>query len=93
MRNGKDIHRDGHFWKLRYVCTRSAPINLEDIGTVHFRLQTPGAPSTIHLLRADVKLGSSTIFVYISPATEGWPFIIENDSDFSFTFWQIVSEQ
>lgn len=71
---------------------RSAPINIEDIGTIHFRLQPPENPSTVHLLRTDVKVNGSTIFVYISAATDGWPFTIENDSDHSFTFWQTVSQ-
>ena len=71
----------------------TSPINLEDIGTVHFRLPAPGDPSKVHLLRADVKLDGSTIFVYVSLASEGWPFVIENDSDYPFTFWQTVSSE
>ncbi|KAF7791866.1 hypothetical protein EIP86_002890 [Pleurotus ostreatoroseus] len=65
----------------------SAPINIEDIGTVHFRLKNP-ADDQIHLMAADVKLGGSTIFIVISRAEESWPFRIENDSDYSFTFYQ-----
>lgn len=41
-------------------------------------------------MRADVKLGGSTIFVVISQADEGWPFIMENDSGQDFTFHQTV---
>ncbi|OCH96150.1 vacuolar protein sorting-associated protein 13 [Obba rivulosa] len=66
----------------------STPINIEDIGSVHFRLHSSGEPITTHLVRADVKLNGSTIFVSLSDPKEGWPFTIENDSDYSFTFYQ-----
>ncbi|OSX67568.1 hypothetical protein POSPLADRAFT_1064162 [Postia placenta MAD-698-R-SB12] len=67
----------------------SAPINMEDIGSVHFRLRKPAAEShEQYLMRADVKMEGSTIFVFIAEATEGWPFIIENDSDYTFTLYQ-----
>ncbi|EKM61051.1 uncharacterized protein PHACADRAFT_156217 [Phanerochaete carnosa HHB-10118-sp] len=64
----------------------SAPINLEDIGRVHFRLVSPGT-GHVHLIRAEMKLGGSTIFVVISQAEE-WPFTVENDSDYAFTVYQ-----
>lgn len=63
---------------------------MENIGNVHFRLKNP-ADDQVHLMSVDVKLGGSTIFIVISRAEESWPFRIENDSDFSFTFYQIVS--
>ncbi|KAI0932190.1 hypothetical protein AcW2_000882 [Taiwanofungus camphoratus] len=66
----------------------SAPINMEDIGSVHFRLQGPEGRPIMYLLRADVKLQGSTIFILLSESSEGWPFTIENDSDYSFTFYQ-----
>lgn len=69
---------------------RSAPINLEDIGSSYFRLQLSESRTDIRLMRADVKLGGSTIFVVISQAEEGWPFIMENDSNQDFTFYQTV---
>ncbi|KIP11945.1 hypothetical protein PHLGIDRAFT_21259 [Phlebiopsis gigantea 11061_1 CR5-6] len=64
----------------------SAPINLEDIGTIHFRMIEP-ATKKVHLTAVDIKLGDSTIFIVISRATE-WPFVIENDSDHTFTMFQ-----
>lgn len=70
---------------------RSAPINLEDIGTSYFRLRVSDSRPDVFLMRADVKLGGSTIFVVISQASEGWPFIIENESDHDFAFYQTVS--
>ncbi|PCH33647.1 vacuolar protein sorting-associated protein vps13 [Wolfiporia cocos MD-104 SS10] len=66
----------------------SAPINMEDIGVVHFRLQEAGDRSDVHLMRADVKMQGPSIFVIITEASEGWPFTIENDSDYSFAFSQ-----
>lgn len=70
---------------------RSPAINLEDIGTVHFRLPTSENSHQVHLMRADVKIDGPTIFVYLDEATEGWPFKIENDSDYSFSLSQTVS--
>ncbi|KZT65144.1 vacuolar protein sorting-associated protein 13 [Daedalea quercina L-15889] len=64
----------------------SAPINMEDIGSMHFRLQKPGGIPT--LMRADVRMDGSSIFIFIFDAADGWPFTIENDSDFDFTFTQ-----
>ena len=40
-------------------------------------------------MSADIKLGGPTIFVVVSRATE-WPFVIENDSDHTFTIHQMV---
>ncbi|CAL1695807.1 unnamed protein product [Somion occarium] len=70
----------------------SSPINIEDIGSVHFRMRMPSDDTTDHLMRADVKLGGSSIFVVIARATEGWPFTIENDSDYTFTLHQTDAE-
>lgn len=69
---------------------RSAPINVEDIGLIHFRLTEPTS-GRVRLMSAEVKLGGSTIFVVISHAENDWPFAVENDSDYAFTFYQTVS--
>lgn len=66
----------------------SAPINFEDIGVVHFRLPTSENGQQIRLMRADVKIDGPTIHVFLAEAIEGWPFKIENDSDYSFRFSQ-----
>ncbi|KAF5390329.1 hypothetical protein D9757_002946 [Collybiopsis confluens] len=65
----------------------SAPFNIEDIGVVHFRLKVPGSDQ-IRLIRVDVKIDGSTIFVYLSSASNNWPFVIENRSDCTFTLLQ-----
>lgn len=70
-----------------HTSVRSAPINIEDIGSVYFRL---GSSEHRELIRADVKIDGATIFVIFSPATEGYPFLIENGTDFEFKLWQRV---
>jgi vacuolar protein sorting-associated protein 13A/C len=69
---------------------RSPPINIEDIGSVHFRLKNPGADQSTHLIRADLKIEGSTIFIHFSLANESWPFMIENDSDYQVALCQTV---
>ncbi|KAG9102497.1 hypothetical protein FRC06_001944 [Ceratobasidium sp. 370] len=65
----------------------SAPINIQDIGRVHLRM--PPADDEHHhkphLLRADVALEGSTIFVILSRETGPWPFKIDNQSDYPDT--------
>lgn len=51
-----------------------------------------GRDSTdVQLVRADVQIDGPTIFVTFSKAEEGWPFVIENDSDYTFSIAQTVS--
>ncbi|KAJ3842350.1 vacuolar protein sorting-associated protein 13 [Lentinula raphanica] len=67
----------------------SPPFNIEDIGFVHLRLKAPGDRSDqIRLIRTDVKIDGSTIFVYFSSAADGWPFVVENGSDYTFSLSQ-----
>jgi len=68
---------------------RSPPISIEDIGSVHFRMRTRN-PVDIRLVRADVKIDGSTIFVAFCQAEEGWPFTIENESDYTISMVQTV---
>ncbi|KAG1730516.1 vacuolar protein sorting-associated protein 13, partial [Suillus paluster] len=63
----------------------SAPINIEDLGSVHLRVQLPN--NDIYIVQVDVKIDGSTIFVILS-AAEAMPFVIENDSDFSVSMMQ-----
>lgn len=69
---------------------RSPPFSVEDIGSVHFRLKEPGERSTSHLIRADIKMDYSTIFVTINLADDDWPFTVENDSSYDLSFCQMV---
>lgn len=72
---------------LSYSFFRSSPFNVEDIGTVHFRLQESGVT---RLIRTDVGLNESTIFISFSLADDEWPFRIENDSDYEVAYRQAV---
>lgn len=63
----------------------SSPINIEDIGSIHLRVRLPDGD--MHIVKADVVIDGSTIFVILS-AAEKWPFVIENDSDFSVSVMQ-----
>ncbi|KAF8168100.1 vacuolar protein sorting-associated protein 13 [Crassisporium funariophilum] len=66
----------------------SPPINIEDIGSVHLRLCRSGGDKQFDLVRADVRIEGPTIFIFLSLATEGWPFVIENGSDYPVEFCQ-----
>ncbi|KAF8873711.1 vacuolar protein sorting-associated protein 13 [Gymnopilus junonius] len=61
----------------------SPPISIEDIGSVHFRLPRSGEAGQHDLVRADVRIDGSTIFIFFNLAGGDWPFIIENDSDYA----------
>ncbi|KAJ7169902.1 vacuolar protein sorting-associated protein 13 [Mycena filopes] len=67
----------------------SPPIKIEDIGSVHLRLRYPGREQEpVQLIRGDVKIDGPTIFISFSRATEAWPFMIENASDYTVTVSQ-----
>lgn len=70
---------------------RSPPINIEDIGSVHFRLRRGSDAVAFDLIRADVRIEASTIFVYLTEANANWPFVIENGSHYPVHFFQQVS--
>lgn len=63
---------------------------MEDIGAVHFRLPRPGKPGEVQLIRASVQIDGSSIFVYLYPGDDEWPFLIENDSDYPVSISQTV---
>ncbi|KIY52729.1 hypothetical protein FISHEDRAFT_63685 [Fistulina hepatica ATCC 64428] len=66
----------------------SAPINIEDIGSVYVRLMTPG-DAQVSPIRVDVQMSGPTIFVSFNSAGDEWPFVISNSSDYSFSLSQI----
>ncbi|KIM48205.1 hypothetical protein M413DRAFT_439924 [Hebeloma cylindrosporum] len=66
----------------------SPPINIEDIGSVHFRLRRLGENQGQDLVRADVRIEGSTIFIFLADAGGDWPFVIENGSDYPMGFCQ-----
>jgi vacuolar protein sorting-associated protein 13A/C len=73
---------------------RSAPINIQDIGSVHFRLFPPGEEThDLRLIRADVAVEGATVHVILNPETGPWPFVIDNNSDYDVSFCQVVSSE
>lgn len=72
---------------LLTLVPRSAPINLEDIGVIHLRL--PMDEEEVQLIKGDIKLNGSIIFVTFCRA-DGWPFEIENQSDHTVVICQRV---
>lgn len=47
--------------------------------------------NVVRLVRADVQIDGPSIFVTFCDADEGWPFRIENDSDYTISMAQTVS--
>jgi hypothetical protein len=72
------------------IISRSPPINIEDIGSVHFLLRHSDSKKEPELVKADIRLDGSTIFIKYGFATDGWPFMIENSSDYPVSFCQQV---
>lgn len=56
---------------------------------MHLRLPLP-SESLPQLIKATIKIDAATIFVYLEPAENDWPFVIENDSDCSLEYGQVV---
>ncbi len=70
---------------------RSAPISMEDIGSVHFKVQPIDAqPSDVHLWRADVEVAGATIFIILNRECDDWPYRLANESDYDFIVSQTV---
>ncbi|KAF8846387.1 vacuolar protein sorting-associated protein 13 [Paxillus ammoniavirescens] len=65
----------------------SAPINLQDIGTVHLRVPSASDGDQMGVVIADIKIDGSTIFVTFLEAEE-WPFEIENECGYTVSICQ-----
>jgi SHR-binding domain of vacuolar-sorting associated protein 13 len=62
---------------------------MENVGSVHIRLQPNDRRSPPQLIKADVELSGATIFIILQLETK-WPFRIENLSEHPFTLVQSV---
>jgi hypothetical protein len=62
---------------------------MENVGSVHIRLQPNDRRSPPQLVKADVELSGATIFIILQRETK-WPFRIENLSEHPFTLVQSV---
>lgn len=64
----------------------TSPFNVADIGTTHIKIARAGQRQ--RLVRAEILMEDSTIFVHLSRETKNWPFSMRNESDAEFTFYQ-----
>ena len=67
---------------------RSAPFNIQDIGTVHVRLESADESTSV-LMRVTTILQNATVFIVLSKeAPDAWPYQIVNQTDEDMTFYQ-----
>ncbi|KJZ79741.1 hypothetical protein HIM_01210 [Hirsutella minnesotensis 3608] len=64
----------------------TSPFNIADVGTTHVKIAKAGQRQ--RLVRVEVLLEESTIFLNMSIETKNWPFSMRNESDTEFTFYQ-----
>lgn len=64
----------------------SSPFNVANTGSVHVKIARAGERQ--QLIRVEVLIEDSTIFVHLIKETKHWPFSMRNESDQEFLFWQ-----
>ncbi|KAL6852120.1 hypothetical protein J3F83DRAFT_570868 [Trichoderma novae-zelandiae] len=64
----------------------TSPFNIADIGTTHVKIAKAGQRQ--RLIRVEILVEDSTIFLHLSVETKNWPFSMRNESDTEFTFYQ-----
>ncbi|PNY25073.1 Vacuolar protein sorting-associated protein 13 [Tolypocladium capitatum] len=64
----------------------TSPFNIADIGTTHVKIAKAGQRQ--RLVRVEILIEDSTIFLHLSMETKNWPFSMRNESDTEFTFYQ-----
>ncbi|KAG9251666.1 uncharacterized protein F5Z01DRAFT_260241 [Emericellopsis atlantica] len=64
----------------------TAPFNIADIGTNHVKVAKAGQSQK--LIRIEILMEDSTLFLNFSMETKNWPFSMRNESDLEFTFYQ-----
>ena len=64
----------------------SSPFNINNVGNVHVKLSKAGQRQK--LIRVDILMENSTIFIHVSVETKHWPFSFRNTSDQEFIYWQ-----
>ncbi|SCU84871.1 LAFA_0D12530g1_1 [Lachancea sp. 'fantastica'] len=84
MRNIVDKHMCIKF--LGSQSQWSSPFMIKDIGSSYVKVLKNG--SGHHLLKLDIVLEDSTIFIDIADAKGQWPFSVRNFSDHEFIFYQ-----
>lgn len=78
VRGGADSHN-----------ARTPTFDLREVGETHLKVQEENGDEG--LLRADVAVSGAIVFVTVNAEERGYPIVIENASDFSFTLSQAVS--
>jgi vacuolar protein sorting-associated protein 13A/C len=64
----------------------SSPFDIANMGSVHIKLAKTG--SRQQLIRVEVMMEHSMIFLHLSLEKKHWPFSMRNESDQEFLFWQ-----
>jgi len=64
---------------------------MQDIGAVHVRLARR-ASAKPELIRVEVSIEGSTIWIVLKKESGPWPFAIENSSDYEITYCQTVRQ-
>ncbi|KAI9155542.1 Vacuolar protein sorting-associated protein [Paramyrothecium foliicola] len=64
----------------------TSPFNIADVGTTHVKIAKAGQRQ--RLVRVEILLEDSTIFLNLSMETKNWPYSMRNESDTEFTFYQ-----
>ncbi|KAF2116072.1 hypothetical protein BDV96DRAFT_645420 [Lophiotrema nucula] len=64
----------------------SSPFNISNVGNVHVKLSKAGQRQK--LVRVDILMENSTIFIHVSIENKHWPFSFKNMSDQEFLYWQ-----
>jgi vacuolar protein sorting-associated protein 13A/C len=64
----------------------SSPFNIADIGTTHVKIAKAGQRQ--RLIRVEILMEDSTIFLNLAVETKNWPYSMRNESDVEFTFYQ-----
>ncbi|KAK4225861.1 putative vacuolar protein sorting-associated protein [Podospora fimiseda] len=65
----------------------TAPFNISDLGTTHIKIARAGQRQ--RLIRVEILMEESTIFLNLSMEQKNWPFSMRNESDTEFTFYQV----
>ncbi|CAG8771300.1 12622_t:CDS:2, partial [Acaulospora colombiana] len=68
------------------LMTRSAPININELGRVHLKLEK--SDKELDLIRTEILLEDATVFVIFTKEEGRWPYRIENYSDVDIAFYQ-----
>ncbi|KAK4132156.1 vacuolar protein sorting-associated protein 13 [Trichocladium antarcticum] len=64
----------------------TAPFNISDLGVTHLKIARSGQRQ--RLIRVEILMEDSTIFLNLSIEQRNWPFSMRNESDTEFTFYQ-----